>query len=81
MTSVIDHSGNEIKLNDCRCGSEPTYWSKCGLAHEIVCEGCGRQTDMEICGLDAVYQWNAGKTFKSAAATPIRSQYLQNKEP
>jgi hypothetical protein len=75
MTSIIDHNNNVIKLNNCKCGAEPEYWSASGVAHEIVCQSCGRQTDMGICGLDAVHEWNLGKTYRNASATPIRSNH------
>lgn len=76
MASVLDHNGNEIRLRDCDCGSEPTYWSATGMAHEIICRACGAQTDMEICGVDAVHEWNEGKVFATAEECPVRSQHL-----
>lgn len=75
MASVIDHRGNEIALRDCECGAEPDYHSATGVAHEIVCRSCGRQTDMEICGLDAVHEWNSGTVYLAALYAPIRSKH------
>lgn len=45
-------------------------------AYEIVCRQCGRQTDMEICGLDAVHEWNEGTVYRSAKDCPVRSHHL-----
>lgn len=75
MTVVLDYNGAPIQLNDCTCGAQPEYHSANGLAHEIVC-GCGRQTDMQICGYDAIDEWNAGRTYASAHDAPIRSKHL-----
>lgn len=75
MASVIDHGGEVIYLTDCTCGAEPEYWSANGLAHEVICRACGRQTDMEICGRDAVHEWNHGTVYASEIETPIRSKY------
>lgn len=58
MTSVIDHSGNEIRLRDCSCGAEPVYNSVNGLAHVISCPSCLATTPRERCGIDAVTKWN-----------------------
>lgn len=72
MTSVQTSNGTIINLRRCDCGAEPDYHSATGLAHEIICRACGRQTDMEICGLDAVYEWNHGAVYASADDAPCR---------
>lgn len=71
MTSVIDHNGNKIDLLGCGCGEEPEYFSANGLAHEVRCPACGNTTDWEICGLDAVHEWNSGHTYASWRDAPI----------
>lgn len=74
MSSVLDHSGKEIALNNCACGAEPEYFSANGCAHEVRCRSCSRVTDLEICGGDAVDQWNAGIIYANKSAAPIRGK-------
>jgi hypothetical protein len=81
MSSVQAHDGEIIELRRCDCGSDPDYHSANGIAHEIICAACGRQTDMEICGLDAVHEWNAGKVYASADEAPCRRAMRQRLGP
>ena len=56
------------------CGAEPVYHSCNGLAHEIICTACGRQTDIERAGMDAVSEWNTGTVYRSRHEAPLRAQ-------
>ena len=76
MASVLDHHGKEIALADCPCGAEPNYISATGVVHIIKCPLCLRQTDLEMAGLDAVHEWNIGRTYASAKDAPLASKYL-----
>ena len=75
MTQVREEDGPIIDLRNCECGAEPVYHSAEGWAHEIICAACGQQTDMEICGGDAVDEWNHGRVYRSAADAPNRRKY------
>jgi hypothetical protein len=75
MTIVLGFKGEEIAIDNCKCGAEPDYVSATGVVHIIKCRKCGRQTDLQMVGMDAVCEWNAGNIFADAAHAPLAGRY------